>query len=308
MKLKLYDLINPASAAGVYDEVHRIVIAICPGQDLSPLAYLFRDIQRLFAGLYPGYRASNTKYHDLEHTCAVFLAAARLLHGMWSEGEPVGRREILLTLSACLFHDTGLIQDAGDSEGTGAKHTIGHEQRSIDFMRTYFEAKGWKADDADDCAAMIECTIMSRSPGKVHFRDEQTAVCGRVVGSADLLAQMADRAYLEKLLLLYEEFVEAGIRDYSSPIDLLEKTEDFYRNVILVRLQNELGGVSRFMIPHFRRRWNLEEDLYAESIENNISYLNEVLRRPNRPFRDILRRAGILGRACDPGCPYATFR
>ena len=31
-----------------------------------------------------------------------------------------------------------------------------------------------------------------------------------MLGTADLIGQMADRYYLEKLLLLYEEFSEAG--------------------------------------------------------------------------------------------------
>ncbi len=43
------------------------------------------DVKLLFKGRYSGYRASNTQYHDFEHTVSVTLATARLLHGCYLE-------------------------------------------------------------------------------------------------------------------------------------------------------------------------------------------------------------------------------
>ncbi len=49
-----------------------------------------------------------------------------------------------------------------------------------------------------------------------------------MLGSADLLGQMSDRAYLEKLLFLYKEFREAGIPGFNTEFDIIRKTVDFY--------------------------------------------------------------------------------
>ena len=40
---------------------------------------------------------------------------------------------------------------------------------------------------------------------------------GKVLGTADLVAQMADKNYQEKLPLLFLEFQEAGMEEFESP-------------------------------------------------------------------------------------------
>ena len=63
------------------------------------------------------------------------------------------------------------------------------------------------------------------------------------MGSADLLAQLADRLYLEKLLLLFMEFEEARLPEFETALELLQKTADFYDSVARKRLDEQLGGV-----------------------------------------------------------------
>ena len=112
-------------------------------------------------------------------------------------------------------------------------------------------------------------------------------------GTADLLGQMADRTYLEKLLLLYLEFREGGIPGYEVEFDVLEKTLPFY-NLINQRLVKNLNNVQRFMLPHFRKRWNLDCDLYALAIKNNLSYLNRLISDHPKDYRAFLRRDNIV--------------
>jgi hypothetical protein len=42
------------------------------------------------------------------------------------------------------------------------------------------------------------------------------------------------------------------------------------------RLKQELGNVATAALYHFKERWNIDRDLYAESITNNIAYLKKV--------------------------------
>ncbi|MEN8190917.1 MAG: hypothetical protein ABFS19_13810 [Thermodesulfobacteriota bacterium] len=98
------------------------------------------------------------------------------------------------------------------------------------------------------------------------------------MGSADILAQMADRYYLERLPLLFAEHQEGGIGNYNSVLELMEQTSDFYHNVVIDRLAHSFGNLTKFMQVHFRERWGMERNLYLENIKKNIKYIRFVLR------------------------------
>ncbi|MDD3313173.1 MAG: hypothetical protein PHP91_13630, partial [Pseudodesulfovibrio sp.] len=196
---KLYDFVDPADAECVRREVEETVRDFFPGYDGVLFRRAFEDVQKLFFGMYPGYQASNTKYHDFEHTCSVVLADVRLIYGAMAEGNIFAEEDVVKGLLAALFHDVGLVQTTRDTEGTGAKYTVGHEECSIQFMRENL-AGVLHGDGIEDIADCIRCTILAMSPSKVAFRTDDMRFMGYFLGSADLLAQIADRYYLEKLL------------------------------------------------------------------------------------------------------------
>ena len=294
--VKLYDLVDLTSPHYVLNELKYIIALIVTDFDYALFEQIYDDTVKLFRGDYPGYRASNTKYHDLEHTHSVVLAAVRLMHGASVEGYSFSAQNILIGLLGTLFHDIGFIQTDSDLTGSGAKYTVGHEERSIDFMKHYLSKKSLSSQDITDCSHTIMCTVLDLAIKEVPFRSDNIKMLGKIVGSADLLAQMADREYLEKLFLLYREFEEAGMLGYGSELELLKKTEDFYKYTALQRLSEECGGVSSYMRSHFRDRWDLDQDLYQESIIGNVEYLKTVVARCDKSFAcylEHLRRGGI---------------
>jgi hypothetical protein len=274
--MKLYDFVDPVDAECVRRETEDLMREFFADYDGRVFHSAFADVGRLFAGRYPGYRASNTKYHNFEHTCSVVLASARLIYGAMSRNEPFTEADCLKGLLASLFHDVGLIQDVDDTQGTGAKHTVGHEERSIQFMHCYL-AGVLGEQDIEDIADCIRCTILAMSPAKIAFRTENMRKMGHFTGTADLLAQIADRYYLEKLLLLFEEFQEAKLPGYGSALDLVLKTRSFYKDVARKRLDEEFRGADRYMLDYFRSHRQVDKDLYREAIDNNLAYLDKIL-------------------------------
>ncbi|PIP38619.1 MAG: hypothetical protein COX19_11710 [Desulfobacterales bacterium CG23_combo_of_CG06-09_8_20_14_all_51_8] len=294
---KLYDLIDCQSQEAVLAEIIMIISILDCEIIVHSFQSVYQDIVRLFNGDYPGYRASNTRYHNLEHTTMVTLAAVRLIHGSAVGGFRFKPKNILIGLLAALFHDAGLIQTRQDRKGTGAKYTIGHEDRSVDFMRQNLSARDFSKKEMDDCAQLIKCTNLNIGMADLVFRTEEIKMLGKIVGSADLLGQMADRHYLEKLLLLFKEFEEAGIPDFDSEEALLEKTEGFYQNVARKRLAMDFDNIADHMARHFKNRWNIERDLYAESIKNNINYLKSIINNGHHDrgfYRRHLKRGGLV--------------
>jgi hypothetical protein len=254
--LKLDDLIDINSPQQILVEIKYVLQLIHPDFNFHQIEEVYSDIIRLFNGEYPGYRASNTKYHNLQHTCSVVLALVRLFHGLIIDGIHFSPRIIELGIIAALFHDTGLIQTEDDQNGTGAQYTIGHEERSINFMADYLAARGLPAEDIGDCTHIIQCTILNLSLHEIPFKSEETKTMGQVLGSADLIAQIADRTYLEKLPLLFMEFEEAKMPDFESPLELFRKTEGFYHSVVRKRLTEEMGNVEQASRSHLSLRRN----------------------------------------------------
>jgi len=296
-RAKLYDLIDANNPSRVLEEINYLLKCISNDIKRDRFEKIYTDVILLFEGKFPGYLASNTKYHDLEHTSAVTLAVSRLIHGACIKGLAFDPDNIITTLAAALFHDVGLIQTSDDPHGTGAKYTIGHEEKSIAFLKKYFLENHFSSQAVDVGSKCIMCTILSLSPKEIPFKSDETKTLGYMVGSSDILAQMADRYYLEKLLLLFQEFEEAGIPDLGSEMELLEKTEYFYHTIAKKRLLNDFEGVSAYMHAHFFDRWGIDKDLYDNSISNNIHYISTVSERCRDSYTcylDSLKRGGII--------------
>jgi hypothetical protein len=275
----------------VFEEVCRITAVLYPQFNFKALDQVFQDVVKLFRGEYPGYQRCNTSYHDLKHTTDCLLAMARLLHGAALNGLTLSERDVVLGLIAALFHDTGYIQSAADVTGTGAKYTLVHVERSVAFLEKYFAEAGYAARDLDYCRGCVECTGLEVQISTIAFESAPHRAVGWMLGTADLLGQMADRTYLERLPLLYREFQEGRVPGFQSELDLLRKTPAFWE-FTQFRLMNELGGVDRFMRDHFRVWWGLDLDLNRQAIEANIAYLQFVLKNHAGEYSKYLRRCG----------------
>ncbi len=295
--IKLHDLACCNDPDAITTEIGQIAAMLADDFDRARFAAAMADLRRLFDGEYPGFQASNTSYHDLEHTNAVVLATARLLHGLHlDQGARFSGQEVLVALLAAMFHDTGLIQKVGERAGSGARHMVGHEERSIALVSAYMRTHGFGEAAIADCGAIIMATGLKQPLAEIPCRNAAISLLGKVLGSADLLAQMADRAYLEKLPLLYREFVEAGIGEYGSELELIGKTMDFYRVLAEPRLVVDLDNVMRVLRSHFRVRWGIDRNLYAEAIAGNLVYLEKLLAKCGDTydcFLENLNRCGI---------------
>lgn len=286
---QLAGLIDIESADDILGEIRTTIRLVFPDFDFSTIDRAAHDVRRLFRGEYPGFRACNVRYHDLDHTMAVTLAVTRLLHGAVVSGVAFSEKDINIGVISALMHDTGYIQDAADTDGTGAKYTLTHIGRSIDFIRDYFRDDPLFGGDIETFRAILACTGVFIKIDDIDFATPHSAVLGRILGTGDLLGQMADRNYLEKLHYLYNEFVEGGIEAFSSPLDLLDKTRDFYQSV-LKRFAEDFDNVHLFAQVHFRERWGVDQNLYLLAAEENIAYLDHILTHHADDYRRLLRR------------------
>jgi hypothetical protein len=295
--LQLSRLVDTSNPKNVLREVKSIFSYHYPPRHFVEVRRCYTLIVDLFQGRFPGYRVCNTEYHDLNHTIDVFLATARLLDGYnLKKDKGISPSFAINLLNAALFHDTGYIQEDWDKEGTGAKYTMEHVERSIIFLARHSEAFRISPEAVVSISQMIACTNLSVRIDEMNFISKEEEIAGKILGTADLLGQMADRVYLEKLLFLYYEFKEAGIGGYETEYDIVIKNVDFYE-MTKKRFHNELMKMYRYALYHFRERFNIDKNLYLQAINRHITYLKKIIQDDRTNFRQKLKRGSWVNTA-----------
>lgn len=283
------DQVQVSSMSAVREAVRELYLGSYTDAAFDRIWLAFHDFERLFTGRYPGYHGCDTTYHDVQHTLDMTLAVARLLAGYEMTAEPrlqLGAARAELAIITSLFHDAGYIRhtEHDASVRNGAEFTLTHVSRSAEFLRHYLKRIGL-GHSAETAAQIVHFTGYEIDLRELRLPDARDIRCGCIIGTGDLLAQMADRCYLEKCRdRLYDEFVIGGIAmpagqdsvNYESGEDLLRKTPAFFQNGARKRLDEEFDKTYRFIEPLFDGR-----NPYIESINRNIRYLQCVIETDN---------------------------
>ena len=279
--------VNVETPVSVRDAVLALFASRYPGADLAAVERAFADFQALFEGRYPGYLACDTLYHDLRHTLDMTLAMARLVDGhdrTCAPGERLGARRAVLGVLIALLHDSGYLKRSSEADiENGAVFTKVHVSRSADFISAYLPKIGF-AREAPLASRLVHFTGYEMDVADIQVDDPRDRMIGCMVGTADLIGQMSDRMYLEKVReFLYEEFVWGQIAReqladgreivrYSSREDLVFKTPGFYEYVARTRIQKKLDGADRYAESHFDG-----PSLYQSAIDSNMEFLRQAI-------------------------------
>jgi len=279
--------------------------------------FAFHDFERHFYGRVADYHAVDTTYHDVQHTLDMTLATARLVAGYertQPESDRLGAERAALAIVSSLFHDFGYLRHKLFDEGArnGAEFTRVHVSRSGTFLETYLPTVGLD-QFVSVVARIVHYTGYEMNPDEIDLEDPKDRIIGHLLGTGDLLAQIADRCYLEKCRdRLYPEFVlgnvaveqygdTANIR-YVNGNDLLSKTLGFFRSSAQHRLDVCFNKAYRYLEAYFGN----DENPYMACVEKNLQFLRRVIqsnswdhlrRRPPCEVPDPNAEANVLSMA-----------
>jgi hypothetical protein len=254
------------------------------------IARAFADVARAYRGEDPRFHPCDTEYHDIQHVLDVTLAMARLMDGYerGRNGTPaLTPAHFALGVITALHHDFGYLRRRGDRRHRyGAEYTLVHVSRGSQHLRRYLRRLGL-GRFAQAAATLVHYTGYERPPETIPLSDTLLRRIGHMLGTADILAQMSDRCYLEKCRdRLYPEFVLGGLARrrlpngrvhvlFSSGDDLVRKTPGFYRNAAK-RLDFQLARAYEYAERHFAG-----QNLYLEEMQKNVRYAQVVAQAPD---------------------------
>jgi len=250
----------------------------------------FEDFDNLFEGYFEGYNSCDTLYHDKQHTLDMTLALSRLIdgHEQKNKAHDLGAENTIVAIITALFHDSGYIRESGDKNHiNGAEYTRIHVTRSATFLRKYLTMIGL-GQYSEIAANMVHYTGYEVSPENIQLPHARYHLLGYMIGTADLIAQMADRCYLEKCRdRLFPEFVLGGLTEartetgetkvvINSAEDLLYQTPLFYEHEVKHRLNGIFNRVYQYAEVHFSGN-----NFYLESLTQNMKYIQNLMDEGN---------------------------
>jgi HD superfamily phosphodiesterase len=112
-------------------------------------ANLLSDITTYVEGLFQAHRCHYLLYHNLDHTRRVVHHAKEI-----ASQYALDDHSFFVLLAAAWFHDTGQVM--GDAEG--------HEEKSVQIMRSFLTGKGIDEKAVNDISCCIRATKMPAVP------------------------------------------------------------------------------------------------------------------------------------------------
>jgi hypothetical protein len=191
--------------------------------------------------------SSDALYHNVEHTILVALVGQEILRGKHIKEGKVLPIDWLHCIISLVCHDIGYVKGVCRADrpeeglfssgvgtnmvrvgegGTDASLTPYHVDRGKLFVEERFG--GHTIIDSEIVKKNIEFTRFP-VPNEEERKDLQGYPA--VVRAADLIGQMADARYLQKISNLYYEFAETGANEklnYKNPGDLRKNYPSFY--------------------------------------------------------------------------------
>jgi hypothetical protein len=194
---------------------------------------------------------SDALYHDVEHTILVTLVGQEILRGKQICEGGVTMEDWLHCLLSLCCHDIGYIKGVcqKDRPEENKYHTgIGDQMVELPYGATDASLAPYHIDRGKEYIdkrfknnSLIDVEIVKRNIELTRFpvpdeADKKTTDdYPGLVRAADLIGQLSDIRYLNKISALYYEFEEIGTNEklgYFKPGDLRKKYSHFYWDVV----------------------------------------------------------------------------
>jgi hypothetical protein len=188
---------------------------------------------------------SDCAYHDMDHTIMVTDVGQTILWGRQMSQGDVSSEDWLHAVLAMLHHDIGFVRGILRAD-RGSRYVVNEYGDTITpppgatdaYMAPYHVTRGclfvkerFSNEPIVDEHTVVQHIEMTRFPVPADPFYQRVADFGGLVRAADLIGQMADPLYIQKLPKLYTEFAEIGEAErlgYDNPGDIRSRYPNFF--------------------------------------------------------------------------------
>ena len=207
---------------------------------------------------------SDAVYHNVEHSVLVTLTGQEVLRGKHIREGGVSCEDWLHFIISLLCHDIGYVKGiCGSDRAEERLYATGLDDMLIElpFDATDASLAPFHVDRGklfvEECFGghnLIDTEAIKRNIELTRFpvpKDEEhkdTANYPGLARAADLIGQLSDPRYLQKIPALFYEFEETGVNKtlaYRNPGDLRKNYPSFYWNVVFPYIQPALRYLER---------------------------------------------------------------
>mmetsp|Transcript_11502 Transcript_11502/g.43162 ORF Transcript_11502/g.43162 Transcript_11502/m.43162 type:complete len:295 (-) Transcript_11502:1378-2262(-) len=194
--------------------------------------------------------SSDALYHNIEHTIHVSLVGMEILRGKHIKEGGVSPESWLHFMISLFCHDIGYVKGVcKDDQQVHNLYSTGVDGEMVELevgstdaaLTPYHVDRGKLFIDERFGGHSIISTVaikknieLTRFPVPDSEDHKDTKHYPGLVRAADLIGQLSDPRYLQKITALYYEFKETGTADilgYKSPGDLRESYHKFFWNI-----------------------------------------------------------------------------
>ncbi|MEC4892417.1 MAG: metal-dependent phosphohydrolase [Oscillatoria sp. PMC 1051.18] len=238
---------------------------------------------------------SDAPYHDVEHTVLVALAGQEILRGKQRREASVSCEDWFHCIAALLCHDIGYVRGVcRQDEPNKRLYVTGRDEEKI-FLPLSATDASLTACHVDRGKLFVEENLaghrlinipklkhnieLTRFPVPTSEEHQDTVNYAGLARAADLIGQLADPRYLDKMPALFQEFVETGADKclgYKNPSDLRAGYPNFFWNVVYRYIKDGLEH-----LQETREGRQILADLYGNVL---IVEREQVLRDRDLPL------------------------
>lgn len=207
----------------------------------------------------PAIATTDAPYHTVDHTQQVLLVGQAMLQGKQFHSKNVTPADWLNMMVALLCHDIGYLRGTCAGDNPGTQHystgqtgkTIKHVRGKTDAcMAPYHVSRSQQyvvetlgQHPLIDLTRVLTNIELTRFPVPQGGLYQDTIGYSGLCRAADLIGQLSDAHYLQKLPALYCEFEETGMNrvlGFTSAADLRANYPHFYWCVVLPYIRDSL--------------------------------------------------------------------
>lgn len=246
---------------------------------------------------------SDALYHDVEHTILVTLVGQEILKGKQILEGNVSAEDWLHLIVSLLFHDIGFLKGIcskdnlarqlyatglGDRQISLPKYTTDaslnpyHVDRGKLFIQDFCRDR--QLLDSETIQHNIELTRFPVPASKAHQNTNNYPGLSR---AADLIGQLADPRYLQKLPALFYELEENGSNQslgYKDPNDLRAAYPKFFRNFVYPYIQDGISYLEatsegqKVIFNLYSNVWTVEKEIKQADSQFSLNSFQDLVR------------------------------